>query len=860
MSKYKKLIKNPKAFFLDAVKNKYIYFWEVVLVLSIAAKFFELYKGKQLFLIIYLAISILSILQILRKNKKDNENKINNIKKISTNANSFKGNIDPNSIDLIQNIDVNNFDYIFNKPFLLELNQILNQNENNYLYMPWYVTDEDNFFNNLENEKKYKIHPFKIINQDLSKDNVRNQISQYIRDNQDLYIDFLLSILLPIRKKVKGFILTFDYEPVMRCITEACRILEIPTILIPNDSIFIDKEQYYFDYLSNISLPQSDLILGMGDLQKDIFQERGYKVDERFKVVGSPKYDVYFNYKSELNRIKFLELTRLNPDKKVFLFALETNDYDFNNDSAIGNLREIFRNIQGICIDLNTQLILYLPETCKKLINNSLKNLITEYKNTIVIFKEQNFIKLRELLYHSDLIFSSNKEILFESILLERTPVSTICLENDFHLKSFNIPFLEDFDPLLENILLVLNKKTLFSKEAIKKTSKLYSTGYFDGNASKRIKEILSTFLPENKIVKTSYTFQKIIDDEKIDLVAYPFREDAIKDQQKNLQNLINAQSLISTFGNFGKTLNKNTKEKFSGVDVFLIWGLQTSKAKERQKSFATSLRKLNLFVEDGFIRSMGLGVLGDPGNSVILDDISPHFDGKTENRLQKLINQETNLNLIQLERSKKLIHKITSLKISKYNHAPIEKIKIGTPGKPKILLIDQRFGDFSVSYGMGDEKTFENMLFVAVTKYPDYEIVVKLHPDATSGIKSSYFSKSILDKFSSYKNIITIGFDINPYSLFEEVEKVFVCSSGVGFEALMAKKEVHCFGMPFYANRGLTTDYQEVSYRTKKVSLETLFYYAYLYLSKYVNPDNGQRCSLEELVDIFADKIKIKK
>jgi capsule polysaccharide export protein KpsC/LpsZ len=256
----------------------------------------------------------------------------------------------------------------------------------------------------------------------------------------------------------------------------------------------------------------------------------------------------------------------------------------------------------------------------------------------------------------------------------------------------------------------------------------------------------------------------------------------------------------------------------------------------------------------------MGLGVLGDPGNSVILDDISPHFDGNTENRLQKLINQESNLNPIQLERAKNLIDKITSLKISKYNHAPIEKINIGNPGKPKILLIDQRFGDFSVSYGLGDEKTFERMLFVAVTKYPDYEIVVKLHPDATSGIKSSYFSKNILDKFSSYKNIITIGFDINPYSLFEEVEKVFVCSSGVGFEALMAKKEVHCFGMPFYANRGLTTDYQEVSYRTKKVSLETLFYYAYLYLSKYVNPDNGQRCSLEELVDIFADKINIKK
>ena len=36
---------------------------------------------------------------------------------------------------------------------------------------------------------------------------------------------------------------------------------------------------------------------------------------------------------------------------------------------------------------------------------------------------------------------------------------------------------------------------------------------------------------------------------------------------------------------------------------------------------------------------------------------------------------------------------------------------------------------------------------------------------------------------------------------------------------------------------------------------MEIIFYYTYIYLSRYVNPDTGERCTLEELVDIFAEK-----
>lgn len=98
---------------------------------------------------------------------------------------------------------------------------------------------------------------------------------------------------------------------------------------------------------------------------------------------------------------------------------------------------------------------------------------------------------------------------------------------------------------------------------------------------------------------------------------------------------------------------------------------------------------------------------------------------------------------------------------------------------------------------------------------------------------------------------------EINPVSLLEIVDKVYVVTSQLGFEALMMGKEVHVFGAPFYAGYGLTIDYQKCERRTNKRSLEEMFYITYINYSYYVNPEKGERCEIEEAIDYL---IKLRK
>jgi capsule polysaccharide export protein KpsC/LpsZ len=141
-------------------------------------------------------------------------------------------------------------------------------------------------------------------------------------------------------------------------------------------------------------------------------------------------------------------------------------------------------------------------------------------------------------------------------------------------------------------------------------------------------------------------------------------------------------------------------------------------------------------------------------------------------------------------------------------------------------------------------------MLYDAITNYSDYDILIKQHPDAIKGGKSSYFSDEKL-AFARYTdNIIPINFDVNPYSLFAIVEEVFVGTSGMGFEALLAGKKVHCYGAPFYSGWGLTIDHVNISRRNINRSLEVVFYLAYIESSRYYSPILKQVCSVEQVIN----------
>lgn len=287
-------------------------------------------------------------------------------------------------------------------------------------------------------------------------------------------------------------------------------------------------------------------------------------------------------------------------------------------------------------------------------------------------------------------------------------------------------------------------------------------------------------------------------------------------------------------------------------ADIVIQWGAEPNESKSRPEILRALFGKHRLFLEDGFVRSMGLWVdAEEPTLSVIMDTDSVYYDATHSSLMEQILNSDWTLAQSDRERSRRLIDRIVVEKISKYNYAPITDLGFSRSTKRKILLVDQRAGDMSIKYGMASEKSFADMIAAAEALGADAEIIIKQHPCAiTNGAHEAHYTRDRLGAFARQPNVHLIAFDVNPYSLMEAIDEVWVVSSGMGFEALMAGKSVSCFGVPFYSSWGFTTDMIPLPRRTRTRTLEEVFYVAYLWLTRYFDPVAGNVCELERLLD----------
>jgi len=161
------------------------------------------------------------------------------------------------------------------------------------------------------------------------------------------------------------------------------------------------------------------------------------------------------------------------------------------------------------------------------------------------------------------------------------------------------------------------------------------------------------------------------------------------------------------------------------------------------------------------------------------------------------------------------------------------------------VLVIDQTAGDMSVLLGGASEGTFTAMLAAARAENPQAIIYVKTHPEVTSGRKRGY-----LTDVQDDERTVVLRQAINPLSLIEQMDRVYVVTSTMGFEALLAGKPVAVFGMPWYAGWGATDDRQSCPRRTRVRSVDELFAAAYFHYTRYLNPVTHQRGSIFDVID----------
>ncbi|MBR5346652.1 MAG: capsular polysaccharide biosynthesis protein [Deltaproteobacteria bacterium] len=280
--------------------------------------------------------------------------------------------------------------------------------------------------------------------------------------------------------------------------------------------------------------------------------------------------------------------------------------------------------------------------------------------------------------------------------------------------------------------------------------------------------------------------------------------------------------------------------------DAVVGWGHKPFA--ERARRYAAQKGIPYIAVEDGFLRSLELGARHAPPLSLVVDGSGIYYDASAPSDLENLLNSKGWETPELLASARQAMADIRTFCLSKYNHAPAARPDLlGRGDVPRVLIIDQSYGDSSVTLGQAGEESFIRMLEEARSRFPHGRIFVKTHPDTLAGFKRGYLDGRLPD------GVTRIACDVAPLSLLAQADAVFCVTSQMGMEALLLSKPVYCFGMPFYAGWGLTTDALSCPRRVQRRTLEELFAAAYLCYPRYINPVSGERCDIHNVIRRLA-------
>lgn len=250
--------------------------------------------------------------------------------------------------------------------------------------------------------------------------------------------------------------------------------------------------------------------------------------------------------------------------------------------------------------------------------------------------------------------------------------------------------------------------------------------------------------------------------------------------------------------------------------------------------------------IEDGFIRSVGLGANCVPPLSAIVDFTGIYFDPSQESDLENIL-QQYKFDKKLCSRAAALKNRLVEADISKYGQGRNE-INLADKYRYKILVAGQVEDDRSICTG-GAGMTNLELLARARTHAPDAHIIYKPHPDVVAGHRKGHVETADALRFAD-----EIQHNAAITSLINVVDAVHVITSLAGFEALLRGKAVTTHGVPFYAGWGLTKDLGDVpARRTRRLSLDELVAGTLLLYPRYTDPVTRLPCSAELLVERIA-------
>jgi capsular polysaccharide export protein len=257
--------------------------------------------------------------------------------------------------------------------------------------------------------------------------------------------------------------------------------------------------------------------------------------------------------------------------------------------------------------------------------------------------------------------------------------------------------------------------------------------------------------------------------------------------------------------------------------------------------------------IEDGFLRSVGLGAGLVQGSAYALDARGIYYDATRPSDLEHML-ETVQLSDAEIQRGAHIADLIAAHALSKYNLAGAALQLPATPGRARILVPGQVAADAAIRMTISHslDLTADNinleLLRAVRRRNPDAFIVYKSHPDVAKGLRPGRIEPADVRALADLEMA-----DADILGLIHQCDRVETLSSLSGFEALIRGTPVTVHGAPFYAGWGLTDDLTTLPRRSRRRTVAELVYLSLVRYCRYVDPQTLAPISCEQLIERLA-------
>ncbi|GBD50703.1 capsule polysaccharide biosynthesis protein [Methylopila sp. Yamaguchi] len=252
--------------------------------------------------------------------------------------------------------------------------------------------------------------------------------------------------------------------------------------------------------------------------------------------------------------------------------------------------------------------------------------------------------------------------------------------------------------------------------------------------------------------------------------------------------------------------------------------------------------------LEDGFLRSVGLGSAFVAALSLVLDESGVYYDPSAPSDLETLL-READIPASTIARAARLRARLVAEEVTKYNVGAAAP-RVVPEGRFGVLVPGQVEDDASIAKGAGAVRTNLGLLQAVRARRPDAFLIYKPHPDVVAGYRVGTVAERDLAGLAD-----AVVIDGSIAALYPQCRAVETMTSLSGFEALLRGLEVTTHGQPFYAGWGLTEDLAPHVRRGRARSLDELVAATLILYPLYRDPGSGLPCGPERALDVIAQR-----